>query len=73
METTGLPRRQASWLVVCLLAFAFLTRAVLAMLYENHFDLDWYRTWALALPDGFFSAYARLNSSHVWWAGSPPG
>ncbi len=61
METTGLPRRQASWLVVCLLAFAFLTRAVLAMLYENHFDLDWYRTWALALPDGFFSAYARLN------------
>ncbi len=62
--SSGLPRRQAVLFVLCLLAFALLVRTCAAMLYENHFDLDWYRTWALALPDGFFSAYARLNEGN---------
>ncbi len=54
MEALNISRRQAVQWVVCLLAFAFLTRLCIGMLYYNTFDVNWYKTWALELQNGFF-------------------
>lgn len=41
MEALNISRRQAVQWVVCLLAFAFLTRLCIGMLYYNTFDVNW--------------------------------
>ena len=56
MSTVLLRRRQAVPLVVCVLLSALAVRLLLGMLYENHFDIDWYRAWADGLQDGFLTA-----------------
>ena len=61
MPTVLLRRRQAVPLVVCVLLSALAVRLLLGMLYENHFDIDWYRAWADGLQDGFFDCYARMT------------
>lgn len=61
MEALNISRRQAVQWVVCLLAFAFLTRLCIGMLYYNTFDVNWYKTWALELQNGFFDCYSRMT------------
>lgn len=61
MPTVTLTRRQGVQFVVCALGFALLVRVLLAMLYINYFDLEWYREWAIRFGDGFFDGYARLT------------
>jgi len=61
VEALNISRRQAVQWVVCLLAFAFLTRLCIGMLYYNTFDVNWYKTWALELQNGFFDCYSRMT------------
>lgn len=44
--------------IVC---FAFLLRAVIGIGFFNSFDTYWYRNWAVDLPNGLFSVYARAD------------
>lgn len=60
MPALPLQKRQAARLVIGLLLFALLIRWCSGLLYYNTFDLQWYRTWALDLQNGFFDCYARM-------------
>ncbi len=60
MSSFTVSRRRAVSVLAGILLFAFITRLCIGMLYTNYFDIAWYRTWALSLPDGFFNCYGRL-------------
>ncbi len=62
MASLTLNRRRGIQTVVCILLFAFILRLCVGMLYSNYFDITWYRTWAVGFQNGFFDAYARLNT-----------
>lgn len=46
---------------ICTILFAFLLRAAAAVGFFNSFDTYWYRNWAVDLPNGLFSVYARAD------------
>lgn len=60
MSASAANRRRGIHFLAGALLFAFIVRLCIGMLYTNYFDVTWYRTWALALPDGFFDCYTRL-------------
>ena len=60
MQSISQERRRAVQLVGGILLFALLFRISVGLLYYNTFDLQWYRTWALSIQNGFFDCYARL-------------
>lgn len=60
MQSISQERNRAVQLVGGILLFALLFRISVGLLYYNTFDLQWYRTWALSIQNGFFDCYARL-------------
>ncbi len=61
MQTISEERRRAVQLLGGILLFALLSRISVGLLYYSTFDIEWYRTWALDLQNGFFDCYARLT------------
>ena len=55
--------RRALHILIALTAFAFITRLVIAVSFENNFDTNWYLQWARGLQDGFFNAYSESRAA----------
>lgn len=45
-----------------IVVFAFIIRASIGLGFFTTFDTYWYRNWAIDLPNGLFSVYARAGS-----------
>jgi len=58
--------------VAGLIVFAVLVRLILGLLYQNHEDLDDYKSWAVGLQNGFFNSYARMMDDTQYPLNYPP-
>lgn len=60
-----LDKRNAMMFIACLIGFAFLARMAIGVGYFNSFDTDWYKGWAVDLPNGIFDIYTRADSINL--------
>lgn len=61
MEAWFKERKNVCTMLAVLLAFSALAKLAVGMGYINTFDTYWYRNWAVDLPNGLFTVYARAE------------
>ena len=61
MDTKKQEREMWLFAIIFLFGFAALLRLLVGVAYINKMDTFWYRNWAISLPDGFFTVYARAE------------